>query len=110
MMWGFFKKIVIADRAATAVNAIYNSAQSYSGLYLVIATVLFAFQIYCDFSGYSDIAKGCARVLGFRLMDNFKNPYLSGSIKEFWRRWHISLSTWLWIIYRYRWEETGQEN
>ena len=72
----------------------YNSAQSYSGLYLVIATVLFAFQIYCDFSGYSDIAKGCARVLGFRLMDNFKNPYLSGSIKEFWRRWHISLSTW----------------
>ncbi len=94
MMWGFFKKIVIADRAATAVNAIYNSAQSYSGLYLVIATVLFAFQIYCDFSGYSDIAKGCARVLGFRLMDNFKNPYLSGSIKEFWRRWHISLSTW----------------
>ena len=94
MMWGFFKKIVIADRAATAVNAIYNSAQSYSGLYLVIATGLFAFQIYCDFSGYSDIAKGCARVLGFRLMDNFKNPYLSGSIKEFWRRWHISLSTW----------------
>lgn len=94
MMWGFFKKIVIADRVAIAVNTVYNSANSYTGLYLTAATVLFAFQIYCDFSGYSDIAKGCARVLGFRLMDNFKNPFLSKSIKEFWRRWHISLSTW----------------
>ncbi len=94
MLWGFFKKIVIADRAAIAVNTIYNSAADYSGLYLTAATVLFAFQIYCDFSGYSDIAKGCARVLGFDLMDNFKNPYLSKSIKEFWRRWHVSLSTW----------------
>ena len=94
MLWGFFKKIVIADRAAVAVNAVYNSASEYRGLYLTAATVLFAFQIYCDFSGYSDIAKGCARVLGFDLMDNFKNPYLSKSIKEFWRRWHISLSTW----------------
>ena len=94
MLWGFFKKIVIADRAAIAVNTIYNSAFDYKGLYLTAATVLFAFQIYCDFSGYSDIAKGCARVLGFDLMDNFKNPYLSKSIKEFWRRWHISLSTW----------------
>lgn len=110
MMWGFFKKIVIADRAATAVNAIYNSAQSYSGLYLVIATVLFAFQIYCDFSGYSDIAKGCARVLGFRLMDNFKNPYLSGSIKEFGEDGIFPFLHGLWIIYTYRWEETGQEN
>ena len=94
MLWGFFKKIVIADRAATAVNTIYNSAGSYTGLYLTAATLLFTFQIYCDFSGYSDIAKGCARVLGFRLMDNFRNPYFSKSIKEFWRRWHISLSTW----------------
>ena len=94
MLWGFFKKIVIADRVATAVNTVFNSAHSYSGLYLVAASVLFTFQIYCDFSGYSDIAKGCARVLGFRLMDNFKNPFLAKSIKEFWRRWHISLSTW----------------
>ncbi len=94
MLWGFFKKVVIADRAATAVNAVYNSPLSYTGLYLTAATVLFTFQIYCDFSGYSDIAKGCARVLGFDLMDNFLNPYMSGSIKEFWRRWHISLSTW----------------
>lgn len=94
MFWGFFKKIVIADRAAVAVNTIYNSASSYKGLYLFIATLLFTFQIYCDFSGYSDIAKGSARVLGFDLMDNFLNPYFSTSIKEFWRRWHISLSTW----------------
>lgn len=94
MLWGFFKKIVIADRVAIAVNTIYNSATGYTGLYLMLATILFTFQIYCDFSGYSDIAKGCARVLGFRLMDNFRNPYLSKSIKEFWRRWHISLSTW----------------
>ena len=94
MFWGFFKKIVIADRAAVAVNTIYNSASSYKGLYLFIATLLFTFQIYCDFSGYSDIAKGSARVLGFDLMDNFLNPYFSTSIKEFCRRCHISLSTW----------------
>ena len=94
MFWGFFKKIVIADRASIAVDTIYNSITDYKGLYLALATVLFSFQIYCDFSGYSDIAKGAARVLGYDLMDNFKNPYLSKSIKEFWRRWHISLSTW----------------
>lgn len=94
MLWGFFKKIVIADRVSMAVNTVYNSVIDYKGLYLVLATFLFAFQIYCDFSGYSDIAKGSARVLGFDLMDNFTNPYLSKSIKEFWRRWHISLSTW----------------
>ncbi len=94
MLWGFFKKIVIADRAAIAVDAVYNSVTGYTGLYLTLATLLFAFQIYCDFSGYSDIARGCARVLGFDLMENFKNPYLSKSIKEFWRRWHVSLSTW----------------
>lgn len=94
MLYGFFKKVVIADRAAVAVNAVYNSVGDYKGLYLVAATVLFAFQIYCDFSGYSDIAKGAAKVLGFDLMDNFRSPYLSGSIKEFWKRWHISLSTW----------------
>ena len=94
MLWGFFKKIVIADRVSTAVNTIYNAAQSYSGFYFVFATILFAFQIYCDFSGYSDIAFGSAKVLGFDLMHNFEKPYLSKSIKELWRRWHISLSTW----------------
>jgi len=94
MTWGFFKKIVIADRVSIAVNTVYNSVTDYKGLYLIIATLLFTFQIYCDFSGYSDIAKGCARVLGFDLMDNFLNPYLSKNIKEFWKRWHISLSTW----------------
>lgn len=94
MLWGFFKKIVIADRVSIAVNTVYNSVADYKGLYLALATLMFAFQIYCDFSGYSDIAKGCARVLGFDLMDNFLNPYLSKSIKEFWKRWHISLSSW----------------
>ncbi len=94
MLWGFFKKIVIADRTAVAVDTIYASPQSYSGLYLFLAMILFTFQIYCDFSGYSDIALGSAKVLGFDLMMNFKKPYLSKSIKEFWRRWHVSLSTW----------------
>ncbi len=94
MLWGFFKKMVIADRVAVAVDTIYASPQSYSGLYLFLAMILFTFQIYCDFSGYSDIALGSAKVLGFDLMMNFNKPYLSKSIKEFWRRWHVSLSTW----------------
>lgn len=94
MLLGFFKKIVIADRASTAVNTIFNNPQTHSGLYFIFATLLFTFQIYCDFSGYSDIAKGSAKVLGFRLMENFNKPYLSKSIKEFWKRWHISLSSW----------------
>ncbi len=94
MAWGFFKKLVVADRAALLVNQIYNNIEGYSGGYLAIATVFFAFQIYCDFSGYSDIARGSAQVLGFKLMVNFDKPYFSKSISEFWRRWHISLSTW----------------
>lgn len=94
MLWGFFKKIVIADRASTAVNTIYNNVESYNGFYFVLATILFAFQIYCDFSGYSNIALGSAKVLGFDLIHNFDKPYLSKSIKELWRRWHVSLSTW----------------
>lgn len=94
MLWGFFKKIVIADRTSTAVNTIYNNVESYNGFYFVIATILFAFQIYCDFSGYSNIALGSAKVLGFDLIHNFDKPYLSKSIKELWRRWHVSLSTW----------------
>jgi len=92
--WGLFKKIVIADRLAVIVNVVYNNPTHHSGIMLVIATFFFAYQIYCDFSGYSDIAIGSARVLGFDLMQNFRHPYFSTSIKEFWQRWHISLSTW----------------
>jgi alginate O-acetyltransferase complex protein AlgI len=94
MAWGLFKKIAIADRLAPGVNAVYNDAGSYSGAAILLATYLFALQIYCDFSGYSDIAIGAAQVMGFRLMRNFDRPYFSQSISEFWRRWHISLSTW----------------
>ncbi len=94
ILWGFFKKVVIADRLATYVNAVYAHPTAYSGLPLLIATFFFAFQIYCDFSGYTDIAIGLAEVMGFSLMNNFRQPYFSRSIREFWRRWHISLSTW----------------
>ncbi len=94
MAWGFFKKLVIADNLALAVNAAYKSPEAVSGLTLVIATYFFAFQIYCDFSGYTDIARGASRVMGIELMQNFRLPYFSKSISEFWRRWHISLSSW----------------
>ena len=94
ILWGFFKKMVIADTLATTVNMIYATPSSYSGPYLIIATVFFAIQIYCDFSGYTDIAIGAARMMGFNLKQNFRAPYLSKSIGEFWKRWHISLSTW----------------
>lgn len=94
MAWGFFKKLVIADRLALYVNDVYGNPQNYTGLQLTVATIFFAYQIYCDFSGYSDIAVGSARVLGFRLMENFRTPYAATSVGEFWRRWHISLSTW----------------
>ena len=94
ILWGAFQKVVIADRSASVVNLIYKTPASYEGLPLVIATVMFAFQIYCDFAGYSNMAIGAARVMGFTLMKNFKSPYLSVSIQDFWRRWHISLSTW----------------
>lgn len=94
MLWGMFKKVVIADRLGLFVDKVYNNPIDYQGLPLIVATVFFAFQIYCDFSGYSDIALGSARVMGFNLMKNFDRPYLSKSISEFWRRWHISLSTW----------------
>jgi alginate O-acetyltransferase complex protein AlgI len=94
MAWGFFKKLVIADRLALYVNDVYAYPTSHNGLQLTIATIFFAYQIYCDFSGYSDIAIGSARVLGFKLMENFDRPYSSLSVAEFWRRWHISLSTW----------------
>jgi len=94
MLWGFFKKIVIADRLAIYVNEVYNSPAEFQGLTLLLATYFFAFQIYCDFSGYSDIAIGAARIMGYDLMTNFRQPYFSQSIAEFWKRWHISLSTW----------------
>ena len=96
MLWGYFMKLVIADRAALMVNTVYNNpaADTSKGFAVVIATVLFAFQIYCDFASYSTIAKGCAEVMGFRLMTNFDTPYFSKTIGEFWRRWHISLSSW----------------
>lgn len=93
-MWGFFKKVVLADRLAIVVNQVYNNTQDYEGTAFIVATIFFAFQIYCDFSAYSDIARGSARMLGFDLMKNFNTPYFSASIGEFWRRWHISLSTW----------------
>ncbi|GHV16847.1 alginate O-acetyltransferase [Clostridia bacterium] len=92
--WGMFKKIVVADRAAEIVNSIYNSPYAHSGWSLILATVVFAFQIFCDFSGYSDIAIGVGRVMGFRLRKNFNRPYSAKSVADFWRRWHISLSTW----------------
>jgi len=93
-LWGFFKKVVIADRLAAMVGSVYAAPHKFNGGVLTLATVLFTIQIYCDFSGYSDIAIGCARVMGFELMTNFRQPYFAQSIEEYWRRWHISLSTW----------------
>ncbi len=94
MLWGFLKKLVIADNCATLVNEYWNQYDALPGMTLFLLGVLFTFQIYCDFSGYSDIAIGCARLFGFNLMRNFNFPYFSRSIPEFWRRWHISLTTW----------------
>jgi len=94
MLWGFFKKMVVADNLAPGINVVFNNPHDFTGTSLIIASIFFAVQIYCDFSGYSDIARGAARVLGFRLMLNFRTPYHSRSIAEFWKRWHISLSTW----------------
>lgn len=94
MIWGYFLKLVIADRIAIFVDNMYGNVGVYDGRYLLLASVLFAVQIYCDFAGYSTIAIGAAEVIGFQLMDNFNSPYLSQSVAEFWRRWHISLSSW----------------
>ena len=94
IIWGLFKKIVIADRLALCVNEVFNNVHYYQGGPLLLAVFFFTFQIYCDFSGYSDIARGCSKVMGIELMKNFNAPYLARSIKEFWSRWHISLSTW----------------
>jgi len=94
IFWGMFKKVAVADNLAPYVNEVFNHPQQYEGLSFMLATVFFSFQIYYDFSGYSDIAIGSARIMGVHLMTNFNHPYFAKSIAEFWRRWHISLSTW----------------
>lgn len=94
MIWGFFMKLCVADCISEYVDAVFNNVPNHNGLSMIMATVFFTFQIYCDFAGYSNIAIGAARIMGFRLMENFRQPYFSMSIKEFWKRWHISLSTW----------------
>jgi len=94
IIWGIFKKVVIADRLAMMVDYIYKDPYPWHGLPILLAVILFAFQIYCDFSGYSDIAVGTARVMGYKLMENFNYPFRSRNITEFWRRWHISLYSW----------------
>jgi len=95
MLWGYFKKLVIADRLAIYVNAVYNNSEHHNGNTLILATIFFAFQIYADFSGYTDIALGTAKLFGFNLTNNFRRPYFATSIKDFWDRWHITFSTWL---------------
>jgi D-alanyl-lipoteichoic acid acyltransferase DltB (MBOAT superfamily) len=94
VLWGMFKKVVVADRLAVYVGAVYDSPVEHRGLPVILATMFFAVQIYCDFSGYTDIALGVAKVMGYDLTENFRQPYCSSSIAEFWRRWHISLSSW----------------
>ena len=94
-IWGLFKKVVVADTLAIYVDSAYNLYEYSNGQTLLLATYLFAFQIYCDFSGYSDMAIGIARMLGYNIMENFNLPYFSKNVTEFWRRWHISLSSWL---------------
>ena len=95
MLWGYFIKVVMADRLAVLVDTVYSDISAYHGMELIVANLFFTIQIYCDFMGYSIIAKGAAKYLGYELMNNFEMPYFSTSIKEFWRRWHISLSSWL---------------
>lgn len=94
MLWGYFLKLVIADRVAIFVDNVYGYYYRFSGYYIIVATILFAFQIYCDFAGYSIIAMGSAKILGIQLMENFNTPYLATSVSDFWRRWHISLTSW----------------
>ncbi|MBC8112070.1 MAG: MBOAT family protein [Verrucomicrobia bacterium] len=94
ILWGMFKKVVVADRLTYFVDIVYRNPENYHGWAVIVATLFFTFQIYCDFSGYSDIALGTARMMGIHLMTNFRTPYFAKSIQEFWSRWHISLSTW----------------
>lgn len=95
ILWGAFKKVVIADRLALYIDAVYNNPQAHQGLTLITATLFLAFQIYADFSGYTDIARGIARILGIDLFENFQQPYFAKSVLEFWRRWHMSLTLWI---------------
>lgn len=95
LLWGLFQKLMIADRIAIPVNAVYGQFGAFGGVEILLATLLYAFQIYCDFAGYTSMARGLARLCGIELTENFKRPYLSVSVREFWRRWHISLSSWL---------------
>ncbi|MCF8296593.1 MAG: MBOAT family protein [Bacteroidales bacterium] len=95
ILWGLFKKLVIADRIATTTNLVFNDVGNYHGLSIIIATVLYTIQLYADFSGYTDIALGLARTLGYKLTDNFNRPFSATSISDFWRRWHITLSSWV---------------
>lgn len=94
MLWGYFQKVVVADRLAVLVDQVFNYCGYYAGFEILVGAVFFAFQIYCDFAGYSTIAIGAAQVLGFQLMENFRQPYLGVSVADFWRRWHISLTSW----------------
>ena len=89
MAWGLFQKLVIADRLGILVNEVFADNTSYAGFQIAVAVVFFAIQVYCDFSGYSDIAIGAGRILGFRFMDNFRQPYFATSIRDFWKRWHV---------------------
>ena len=112
ILWGLFKKVVIADNCSTYVNEIFNNSTTLGGSTLIIGAVLFSIQVYCDFSGYSDIALGTARCFGFELLKNFNFPFLSKSVTEFWRRWHISLSTWfndyLFTPMIIKWRDSGK--
>ena len=94
IIWGYFMKVVVADRLLIYVDSVYNNSDTHNSTSLILATVFFAFQIYCDFGGYSNIAIGCAKILGFDLMTNFRRPYFAKNVSDFWHRWHISLSTW----------------
>ena len=94
MLWGFFKKVVIADRLGLFVGYVYENPSEHTGITVILATLLFAFQLYADFSGYTDIARGSARILGYDLMVNFNRPMIARSLRDFWNRWHISLTTW----------------
>jgi len=107
MLYGYFQKVVLAEYLAVVVDSVYNTYTERTGFQLMIATIFFAFQIYCDFGSYSNIAIGAAKVMGFRLMENFNTPYFAVSVADFWRRWHISLSTWFGIICMFHSEETA---
>ncbi len=108
MLWGFFKKMVIADRAAILVNQVFGGYESYAGFTLLLGALLYALQIYTDFSGCVDIARGAAEAFQIHLPHNFNQPYLATSIKDFWRRWHISLSSWSGTMSTSPWAATAR--